>query len=558
MAKPSDQIFHGDEIEAVRPRGGAAGITGSSRDRSELGAHDPASPSVLLALRGVRKSFAGREVLPGLDWSLREGECAVILGRSGSGKSVFLSILLGFLEPDAGEVFRHASLGEDLFAGVAVMFQEDALLDDRSVEANLALALLERADLFTGPFDEGTDRAIDAALSDVGLDPALVREKPPSALSGGMRRRVALARALVRGPRILVADEPTTGLDPETSDTIFELLAEVVARRGLTAVVVTHDATCAARLGDPILCFPPRPRSLPRFEAAASRPTRDEVLAWMERTLREADTRNAAPRASTPEPAPEPASAPAPYVDWHGGVETLGRALLALEGLAVPPRPRALLRELRLWGLGTIPLVLLVFGLLGLVSLVQVERSVAELGFSNRVPELLAMMLTRLAPVMTGFLLAGRCGSAVAAQLGWMTLSGQMRALRTLRVEPGRELLPPLFAAWALAAPPLALLGLAAGAGAAWSVLALGLSTAQITPRFFAREFLEAIDSAVLLSMFLKTELMAAGMVAIAWTAGTWRKRSTLDVAHAITVALVLSFVWNTVADAAVSLAIPD
>lgn len=517
---------------------------GKSGNEVEL----PAPGEEWIAFEDVRKSFGGREILAGLDWSLRRGDRAVVLGPSGSGKSVLLSILLGFLKPDGGNVRRHPALGEDPFRRIAVLFQDDALLDDRTIEENLATALLERFGA-TGPFDAETDAAIDRALMDVGLDAARVRGQLPSGLSGGMRRRVALARALIRSPDILIADEPTTGLDPETSEAIFALMGEAIAARGATAVVVTHDPLCAVRFGDPIYWFAPRAERLRSFErpAGAAPPSREDVLAWAERE-RERESEEESPAGAA-------RSVPSPLPGPMEGVDALGRTILAFEGLRSPPEPRALLRGLEEWGAGTAPLVAIIFALLGLVSEIQVENSVADLGFSDRVPELLALMLTRLAPIVAGFLIAGRCGSAATARIAWMNLSGQLKALTTMRIDPGRAILPPLFWSWVLAAPALAAFGLAAGAGAAWLTIAAGVSRADVTPRYFAMEFVASLDAATLGTMGLKAALMAAGMAVVAYGGGAWPKRSAADATAAITRGLVLSFVWIAVVDACVSLA---
>lgn len=511
-------------------------------------------PKPLMRLKYVTKGFGGSPILEGLSWSLDEGDCAVILGPSGAGKSVFLSILLGFQRPDSGEVGFEHGLGADLFGGVSVIFQDDALLDDRTIETNLAIAALERPDLFSGPFGEPTDAAIDAALRDVGLDPAALRRVLPSALSGGMRRRVALARALIRSPRILVADEPTTGLDPETSRAILALMARLIEEKRMSAVIITHDPLCAAALGRPIYYFTPRAGSLRRFDSPGgeARPGRVEIVEWLDRMERDSPPRP--PKAEAPDP-------PRPWPErvrraLYESLEALGKAALFFRCLAAPPRPRLFVRNLRLWGLGSAPLVALIFALLGLVMEVQGEIFVTGAGFSNRLPEFMAFGLTRLAPIVTGFLVAGRCGSAVAAQAGWMRLSGQDRALRSMRIDPDAAFFPPIFWSWVAAAPLLAGLGMASGWATAWIMLAGGWSSAQITARFFANEVVKSLEAAAMLSVLLKTLLMAAGMAAIAYSGGASPKRSATEVSAAITRGLVLAFIWIAVVDAAISLLI--
>lgn len=502
----------------------------------------------LLSLEQISKSFGEKTVLENLNWSLRAGECAVILGPSGSGKSVFLSILLGFMRPDAGEARRPGLPSADLFEDVAVLFQDDALLDDRSVAANLAIAKLQRADIFAGPFDGELERAIDAALAEVGLDPARVRGALPSELSGGMRRRVALARALIRRPRVLIADEPTSGLDPETSLQIFNLMAELIERNAMSAVVITHDPLCAERLGNPVYYFTPRAGEMQRYPADAPR-TREAILAWA------GETKRAAPSVADTQKPAVPASLLQPLREM---MEALGRAVLLFAALPHPPSPRLFVNDLRRWGMGTAGLALIIFFLLGVVLEVQTERAIGEMGFSNRLPELLAFGLTRLAPFLAGFLMAGRCGSAVTAQTGWMTLSGQSKALRTLRIQPDAAFFPPLFWSWILILPAMSIFGMVAAWFAAYVMLETGISGAQITARFFLNELPGQLTAGMIAGVLVKSVIMAAGLVAIAYSGGISPKRSATDVTRAITRGLVLSFVWISVVDAAISLLISD
>ncbi|GEM_PF-285471 len=527
--------------------------------RSVQAGEASSSPRPILELKGVTQRFGGRVVLQNLSWRLLPGESAVILGPSGAGKSVFLSILLGFLRPDKGSVDYGGHATDDLFARLAVLFQEDTLFDDRDVETNLAMALLERGDLLAGPFPPETTLRIEAALRDVGLDPTAVARLPPRNLSGGMRRRVALARALLRAPQTLVADEPTSGLDRRTSEAIYDLMAGLIRRRGMNAVIVTHDPLCALRLGEPIYYFTPRGGSLARFEPPADqgtgRPTVETLTDWIESVREERPEPVAG--GSRPETPPLEAAAR----EWRrtalSGVEAVGRAVMAARVALRPPSRRLLAQHLIHWGLKSLPLTILIFALLGVVAEVQAERSIAELGFSNRLPELMGLFLARLAPIMSAFLLAGRCGSAVTAHLGWMELSGQRRGLVTLRIDPERTFFPPLLWGWALILPGLAWVGMLAGGAAAWGFIASGLSRAEITPRFFVNEALAALEPALAASILIKTLLMSVGLATAAYVAGTRPKRSATDVTRAITLGLVVSFIWISLVDATVSLALP-
>jgi phospholipid/cholesterol/gamma-HCH transport system ATP-binding protein len=199
----------------------------------------------------VHKSLRGRPVLRGLSLEVARGETLVILGQSGTGKSVTLKHMVGLMRPDSGTVsaFGHdlALADEESLAKVrrkfGYLFQSGALLNSLSVLENVRLPLVE-AD---GIPPEEAEQAAREKLAAVGLADAA--DAMPSALSGGMRKRAALARALVTKPEVLLYDEPTAGLDPIVSATIDDLIAETAAHLGVTSVVVTHDMESALRVG---------------------------------------------------------------------------------------------------------------------------------------------------------------------------------------------------------------------------------------------------------------------------------------------------------------------
>ncbi len=218
----------------------------------------PAAPK--LELRGVTKRFEGRAVLDGIDLDVAVGRSLVIIGGSGQGKSVTLKIAIGLMEPDEGEVLVDGVRAERLkvrgqrgggharMAAFGMLFQGAALFDSLSVWQNVAFRLTH-ADRV--PRGEAHDRA-NEALRQVGLDPAAVGRLYPNEISGGMQKRVGLARAIVAHPEILFFDEPTTGLDPINADVINDLIVEQVRRLGCTAVSITHDMASARKIADEI------------------------------------------------------------------------------------------------------------------------------------------------------------------------------------------------------------------------------------------------------------------------------------------------------------------
>jgi phospholipid/cholesterol/gamma-HCH transport system ATP-binding protein len=208
-----------------------------------------------ITIRGLTKSFGGKRVLQGVDLDIGRGESVVVIGGSGTGKSVLLKCILGLIRPDGGSIpidgaetvgLRGAER-DRMRAKFGMLFQGGALFDSLPVWQNVAFGLIQGR----GMNRAEAKRVAIATLAKVGLGPE-VGDLGPAELSGGMQKRVALARAIASEPEILFFDEPTTGLDPIMSDVINDLIVDRVKDLGATALSITHDMASARKIADRI------------------------------------------------------------------------------------------------------------------------------------------------------------------------------------------------------------------------------------------------------------------------------------------------------------------
>lgn len=211
----------------------------------------------LIRFRGVHKAFGPKVIYRGLDFAIERGETVTILGASGSGKSVMLKMLIGLLSPDRGEiVFDGLDVAQmddrgldDVRRRIAYLFQGAALFDSLTVGENVAYGLREQH--WKTMSEEAIQKRVAESLASVGLPG--IEEMRPSDLSGGMKKRVGLARTLALHPEVLLYDEPTTGLDPINTGRINNLIRSIKRALGLTSIVVTHDMGTAFSVSDRIV-----------------------------------------------------------------------------------------------------------------------------------------------------------------------------------------------------------------------------------------------------------------------------------------------------------------
>src|ERR1700761_880060 len=203
--------------------------------------------TTIAEIKHLRKSFGSNNVLNDVNLKINKGENLVIIGKSGSGKSVLIKCLVGLIEPDGGELFLFGKNIAGLKDGnlnilrkkVGFLFQSAALYDSMTVRENLEFPLRD----LKLKSQEEIDILVMEVLRNVGLEEAI--DKMPSELSGGMRKRVGLARTLILKPEIIFYDEPTTGLDPITSKEISKLILDVQKKYNTSSIIITHDVECA-------------------------------------------------------------------------------------------------------------------------------------------------------------------------------------------------------------------------------------------------------------------------------------------------------------------------
>jgi phospholipid/cholesterol/gamma-HCH transport system ATP-binding protein len=226
----------------------------------------------MIEVRGIKKSFGDNDVLKGIDSIFEEGKCNLIIGRSGSGKTVFLKCVLGLYEADEGEIlFSNRAISKlnkreriELRKEIGMVFQGGALFDSLTVAENVRFPL----DMFSEMSMSEKEDRVNFVLNRVNLEGA--HGRLPAEISGGMQKRVAIARAISMNPKYLFCDEPNSGLDPETSIVIDNLIREITQEFGMTTLINTHDMNSVLEIGDHVIFL--------KEGYKAWEGTRDEIL----------------------------------------------------------------------------------------------------------------------------------------------------------------------------------------------------------------------------------------------------------------------------------------
>ena len=490
----------------------------------------PTSAGVILRARGLRVDVKGRMLIAPSDFELREGERVLLVGPSGSGKSLFTDLIFGFAGPSTPGLRVEGSLtfqGDELLGAspeymdmqLGAVFQLHALglFDDLTVDQNLR-------------FGSGDSEQRTSMASSLGLDHL---ERKVHECSGGERMRIAICRTLLRGAQVLVYDEPTTGLDPAA---VKSVLAAMQSSHRRLSLAISHDYEAFRGGVDALLVLDPRDRVLRRFDASPASWARVEEI--ME--IREPALEAPAPRASlATRVAQRWRKASMALSDAGADLGTLATLPMAFARMAHPldgPRVRHVLRrDVRLGVVVFTGICALMVALTGTYFLFEhlPKREYTEPLVQDELLAGLGMVFTRIAmPMMVSVLLAAKLGAAAAAHIGHLSLTRQVDALRLMRIPLRRHLLQPtalgqILASWLTAMTSIVAAGF-------MSMLVFLVFHPGFSVRYFVSNFTRELDGGHFAWIGVKVGLCALAVAAIAFRIGIRPKRNAKQVIQGI------------------------
>ncbi len=500
-------------------------------------------------LINVSKSFSGRPVLVHLSLTVPAGESLVVVGMSGSGKSVLMEHIVGFQKPDAGTV---RLLGVDLNSPdsrdkldearsrVSLVFQGSALIDSLSVIENVMLPLTTRGQAS----NEARSRSQEL-LRAVGLSPS-DSDLTPSQLSGGMQKRVGIARALATNPALVLYDEPTTGLDAASSTVISRLVRAVQRRHPERAsITITHEYLSAGLIADRVLYLNPEWGQLEEVlssdailelrnthggeSAEAVQAIRAQLEAFFDRLkLQE-----------------RPARTSSDEMPWWqaftlvstGLLRAIGSAAMLATRLGPPSDRAALLRRIDEIGVRSLPVAAAAGAFFGMMLSLQIGIGLSGSGILDPLPRIVGnAVVDKIGPLVVGLLLAGRVAASTCAEIGGKRLSRQFDALRSMTISPERYWLTPIFWASVISLPLLTVvLELVAFIGA----YCVAVGRYQVKSSFFVAEIMADVTPFGFLFGLFRSAVFGGAVALVGYGNGIQDIRSSDDVGRATTVAVV-------------------
>jgi len=500
-------------------------------------------------LTSVSKTFGGRAILSDLSLEVPAGECLVVVGMSGSGKSVLLEHIVGFQRPDSGTVQimgvdlnRPPSLQtlEEVRARLSLVFQGSALIDSLSVIENVMLPLLMRS-----VSRDVSHRQSFELLKAVGLS-ASDAELSPAQLSGGMQKRVGIARALITQPAVVLYDEPTTGLDAASSSVISRLIRSVQQRDPqMASITITHDYLSAGLIADRVLYLNPNSGQLEevlgrdeiveirRRHGGKSVAAVQALRGQLETFFDNLQLQHRPPHSQCP---------PMPWWQAFAAVPTglftaIGSSALLALRLGPPTDRAALLRRFDEIGIRSLPVAAAAGAFFGMMLALQIGIGLSGSGILDPLPRIVGnAVVDKIGPLVVGLLLAGRVAASTCAEVGGKRLSRQFDALRSMSISPERYWLTPIFWASVISLPLLTIaLELVAFAGA----YCVAVGRYHVKSSFFMAEILADVTLFGFLFGMVRAAVFGGAIALVGYENGTQDMRSSDDVGRATTVAVV-------------------
>lgn len=501
-----------------------------------------------IQLDAVSKSYGGNEILRNLSLTVHRGECLVVVGMSGSGKSVLLDHIIGFQKPDHGRVIVSGVVANDsashspavVPSEIGMVFQGSALLDSLTVLDNVELPLT-----IAGPVSSADRQRAGELLTAVGL-PRSCHDRLPSQLSGGMQKRVGVARALITEPSIILYDEPTTGLDAATSTTISKLIRSVqVKKPDLTSIVITHDYLSAGYIADRVLFLN---RNTGQLQSVMSREDIEEIRnthgsdsartvgAIREHLESYFSKLSTVPVMEILEQRISPWSEVLMSIVVRP-IKIAGTTITRMMELSAPRFNTLFFRRVNDIGVLSLPVAASAGAFFGMMLAVQLALGMLDSGILDPLPKFVgSALIDKVGPLVVGLLLAGRVAASVSAEIGGKRLSRQFDACRAMSISPEVRWLSPIFWASVVSLPLLTIALEGSAIAGAWFVSVVRY---HVKSSFFLSTVLDNVSIGTFSFGLFRTAVFGGVVALVGYSQGSLEKRDSDQIGKATTSAVV-------------------